>query len=93
MLQSQVKPSHCCKHTPWLEHESSWHVVLGPANKLKNVKIEKKKLGGERKKQQMHLTESVRSPACSQPCASLFIDHISFWKGFIVHFVLVRVDY
>lgn len=31
MLQSQVKPSHCCKQTPWFEQESSWHVVLGPA--------------------------------------------------------------
>ena len=31
MLQSQVKPPHCCRHTPWLEQESSWHVVLGPA--------------------------------------------------------------
>lgn len=30
MLQSQVKPSHCCRHTPWLAHESSWQVVLGP---------------------------------------------------------------
>lgn len=31
MLQSQLKPSHCWRHTPWLAHESSWHVVLGPA--------------------------------------------------------------
>lgn len=30
MLQSQLNPSHCCKHTPWFAHESSWHVVLGP---------------------------------------------------------------
>lgn len=30
MLQSQLKPSHCCRHTPWLAHESSWQVVLGP---------------------------------------------------------------
>lgn len=30
MLQSQLKPSHCWRHTPWLAHESSWHVVLGP---------------------------------------------------------------
>lgn len=31
MLQSQLKPSHCWRQTPWLAHESSWHVVLGPA--------------------------------------------------------------
>lgn len=30
MLQSQLNPSHCCKHTPWFAQESSWHVVLGP---------------------------------------------------------------
>lgn len=30
MLQSQLKPSHCCRQTPWLAHESSWQVVLGP---------------------------------------------------------------
>lgn len=35
MLQSQLKPSHCCKHTPWLEHESSWQVVLGPEKQSK----------------------------------------------------------
>ena len=35
MLQSQLKPSHCCKHTPWLEHESSWQVVLGPEKQPK----------------------------------------------------------
>lgn len=32
MEQSQVKPSHCCMQTPWLAHESSWQVVLGPSN-------------------------------------------------------------
>lgn len=32
MLQSQLKPSHCCRHTPWLAHESSWQVVLGPGD-------------------------------------------------------------
>ena len=32
MEQSQVKPSHCCIQTPWLAHESSWQVVLGPSN-------------------------------------------------------------
>lgn len=32
MEQSQVKPSHCCMQTPWLAHESSWQVVLGPRN-------------------------------------------------------------
>jgi hypothetical protein len=32
MEQSQVKPSHCCMQTPWLAHESSWQVVLGPNN-------------------------------------------------------------
>ena len=47
ILQSQLKPSHCCKHTPWLEHESSWQVVLGPTKKnpkkpwilIKNPKV------------------------------------------------------
>ena len=32
MEQSQVKPSHCCIQTPWLAHESSWQVVLGPSS-------------------------------------------------------------
>lgn len=30
MLQSQVKPSHCWRQTPWFAQESSWQVVLGP---------------------------------------------------------------
>lgn len=30
MVQSQVKPSHCCKQTPWLAQDSSVQVVLGP---------------------------------------------------------------
>lgn len=30
MLQSQLNPSHCWRHTPWFAQESSWHVVLGP---------------------------------------------------------------
>lgn len=30
MVQSQVKPSHCCRHTPWLAQDSSVQVVLGP---------------------------------------------------------------
>lgn len=29
-MQSQVKPSHCCKQTPWLAQDSSVQVVLGP---------------------------------------------------------------
>lgn len=44
MEQSQVKPSHCCMQTPWLAHESSWQVVLGPSNAYK-----KKKRGREEK--------------------------------------------
>lgn len=42
ILQSQLKPSHCCKQTPWFAHESSWHVVLGPNE---NIHTEKRKLG------------------------------------------------
>lgn len=30
MVQSQVKPSHCCRQTPWLAQDSSVQVVLGP---------------------------------------------------------------
>lgn len=29
-MQSQVKPSHCCRQTPWLAQDSSVQVVLGP---------------------------------------------------------------
>lgn len=31
MVQSQEKPSHSCRHTPWWWQESSVQVVLGPA--------------------------------------------------------------
>ena len=46
MEQSQVKPSHCCMQTPWLAHESSWQVVLGPSNvsKGREEKVEREVL-------------------------------------------------
>lgn len=35
MVQSQVKPSHCCRQTPWLAQDSSVQVVLGPRESRK----------------------------------------------------------
>lgn len=42
--QSQVKPSHCCIQTPWLAHESSWQVVLGPSNSEESERRKKEKV-------------------------------------------------
>ena len=58
MLQSQLKPSHCCKHTPWLEHESSWQVVLGPE------KQSKRNLGSLKKSKNVLHRSKVTDSSC-----------------------------
>lgn len=54
MLQSQLKPSHCCRHTPWLEQESSWQVVLGPEETDDRVEREREKQTDREKKRRVY---------------------------------------
>lgn len=52
MLQSQLNPSHCCRHTPWLEQESSWQVVLGPEET--DDRVEREKQTDRKKKRRVY---------------------------------------
>lgn len=68
MLQSQLKPSHCCKQTPWLEQESSWQVVLGPGEREGVGAVGYRKLG---KDENTLILDFDRSPVCSLQYVSM----------------------